>query len=71
MQCTFVSSECYLFECYLVDSVYDVVTGNLALSRALGDFVYKRDSHRPQDQQIVIGTVSCDPVCDVIIVVHS
>ena len=31
--------------------------GNLALSRALGDFVYKRDSNRAQDEQIVIGNV--------------
>jgi len=37
--------------------MYDIATGNLALSRALGDFVYKRDSHRPQVEQIVIGNV--------------
>ena len=41
--------------------------GNLALSRALGDFVYKRDGNRAQDEQIVIGNVcitwaSCDAI---------
>lgn len=35
----------------------DDLLGNLALSRALGDFVYKRDNNRAQDEQIVIGNV--------------
>lgn len=34
---------------------FNRVNGNLALSRALGDFVYKRDSNRAQDEQIVIA----------------
>ena len=36
---------------------YTISLGNLALSRALGDFVYKRDANRGQDEQIVIGNL--------------
>lgn len=32
---------------------YNRVNGNLALSRALGDFIFKKNSHKTQEEQIV------------------
>jgi protein phosphatase 2C family protein 2/3 len=33
----------------------DTVNGNLAMSRALGDFIFKRNQGQPQQEQIVTG----------------
>jgi len=33
-----------------------VFTGNLALSRALGDFVFKKNDKKRAEEQIVTGT---------------
>ena len=54
-----------IFPVHGMIAVVLALIGNLALSRALGDFVYKRDNNRAQDEQIVIGNVtitwaSCD-----------
>jgi len=32
------------------------IIGNLALSRALGDFAFKRNSKKPPEEQVVTGT---------------
>lgn len=41
---------------YLVnDSNYFKLTGNLALSRALGDFVFKKNDKKDPREQIVTG----------------
>jgi len=34
---------------------YKRVNGNLALSRALGDFIFKRNDRKPPQEQIVTG----------------
>lgn len=34
---------------------YKRVNGNLALSRALGDFIFKRNDHKSAQEQIVTG----------------
>ncbi|XP_012535133.1 probable protein phosphatase 2C T23F11.1 isoform X2 [Monomorium pharaonis] len=41
---------------------YKRVNGNLALSRALGDFIFKRNDHKPPQEQIV---TACDGIWDV------
>jgi len=35
------------------------VNGNLALSRALGDFVFKRNESKPPEEQVVTGEYCC------------
>ena len=37
--------------------------GNLALSRALGDFVFKKNEKKPPEEQIVTGIYICIYVC--------
>lgn len=34
---------------------FNRVNGNLALSRALGDYIFKRNDEKPPEQQIVTG----------------
>lgn len=36
------------------------VNGNLALSRALGDFVFKKNKQKSAEQQIVTGNAKCE-----------
>lgn len=36
---------------------FNRVNGNLALSRALGDFVFKRNDKKKPEEQIVIGKI--------------
>ena len=61
--------------CYLVTSVYQhfghpvisiillLLTGNLALSRALGDFSYKKNTSKTAEQQMVTGEIECEIIC--------
>ena len=42
-------------ELYLMS---DLILGNLALSRALGDFAFKRVLDKPPDGQIVTGEIT-------------
>ena len=36
-------------------SIHHIVVGNLALSRALGDFVFKKNDKKKAEEQIVTG----------------
>ena len=38
---------------------FNRVNGNLALSRALGDFNFKRNEQRSAEEQIVTGMMAC------------
>ena len=38
---------------------FNRVNGNLALSRALGDFNFKKNEHRSAEEQIVTGITVC------------
>lgn len=42
---------------YVVDP-YNLSAGNLALSRALGDFAFKRNEDRRPEDQIITGVLS-------------
>ena len=44
----------YILYLYIVD-VYNLTAGNLALSRALGDFAFKRNEDRRPEDQIITG----------------
>ena len=44
----------FLFSIFLFFS-HSVLTGNLALSRALGDFVFKKNDTKKPEEQIVTG----------------
>ncbi|CDW56014.1 protein phosphatase 2C [Trichuris trichiura] len=42
---------------------FNRVNGNLAMSRALGDFMYKRNDEKPAEEQIVIGVTFSSHPC--------
>lgn len=42
--------------------MFNRVNGNLALSRALGDYIFKKNDQKKLDEQIVIGEYCC--VCN-------
>ena len=35
-------------------------SGNLALSRALGDFIFKRNIDKRPEEQVVTGEIECE-----------
>lgn len=39
--------------------MFNRVNGNLALSRALGDYIFKKNDQKKLDEQIVIGEYCC------------
>jgi protein phosphatase 2C family protein 2/3 len=39
--------------------MFNRVNGNLALSRALGDYIFKKNDQKKLDEQIVIGKNNC------------
>lgn len=39
--------------------MFNRVNGNLALSRALGDYIFKKNDQKKLDEQIVIGKYFC------------
>lgn len=41
---------------------FNRVNGNLALSRALGDFIFKRNDEKPPEEQIVTGNKKIQPI---------
>ncbi|VDO94092.1 unnamed protein product [Soboliphyme baturini] len=52
---------------------FNRVNGNLAMSRALGDFIYKQNEQKSPQEQIVVGTKSsiCDVFDSCIVVCYS
>jgi hypothetical protein len=39
-------------------NVKNIISGNLALSRALGDFVFKKNDKKRAEEQIVTGMIN-------------
>ena len=48
------SNTCVIFRSVHI-SIHHTVVGNLALSRALGDFVFKKNDKKKAEEQIVTG----------------
>jgi len=61
--CLFDVKECLYLNCPHWDILWTLkclgifISGNLALSRALGDFVFKRNNMKEPEEQIVTGSL--------------
>ena len=52
------SVNCVIHTVYSRKLILFSLTGNLALSRAFGDFIYKKNVNKPPEQQMVTGKAS-------------